>query len=150
MSLDLKVLAANRVKKGYYIRHVKESLWATFGINQIKPFDENFTRDQMKSWKNQENVKKVYDDLYFAADSNDPDSDTFLTLIIKNVFVSEKEQTRKNAVWIQAILEIIFDEHYLSPKIDSDTVDGWYEKLIAMLGNKVINISFIILYLMLF
>ena len=62
--VSLQLLAANRTKKGYYIRRVKEGLWATFGINRLKPYDENFTREQLKNWKAQENVRKAYNDLY--------------------------------------------------------------------------------------
>ena len=49
------------MKKGYYIRRVKESLWSTFGISRLKPYDDNYSREQMKNWKKQENVKKAYD-----------------------------------------------------------------------------------------
>ncbi|PKK58468.1 hypothetical protein RhiirC2_720500 [Rhizophagus irregularis] len=129
--LYLEFLAANRIKKGYYIRHVKDSLWSTFGISRSKPFDESFTKDQMRDWKN-DNVKKAYEDLYSLEDSG---SKTFMLLIIKNVFVSKEEHTQKNAILIQAILEIIFDEGHLSPKIDSDTIDTRYTKLIANLNK---------------
>ncbi|RGB21664.1 hypothetical protein C1646_777567 [Rhizophagus diaphanus] len=127
-----EILAANRIKKGYYICHVKDSLWSTFGISRLKPFDESFTRDQMRDWKNDNNVKKAYEDLYSA---NNPESETYISLIIKNVFISEKEHTQKNAIWTQAILEIIFNEGHLSPKIDSNTIDTRYTKLIASLNK---------------
>ena len=44
--LLLQLLKRNYIKKGYYIRHIKENLWVTFGIYRIKPFDENFTSEQ--------------------------------------------------------------------------------------------------------
>jgi hypothetical protein len=50
-------------------------------------------------------------------------------LPIKYVFVSDDERTQANAVWTQAVLETIFDEEYLSPKIDADYVDTWIQKL---------------------
>lgn len=77
----------------------------------------------------QENVRKAYDDLYSAMEPDNPESEICITLIIKNVFVSDEEQTDKNAIWTQAILEMIFDEEYLSTKIDSDSIDSWYAKL---------------------
>ncbi|CAG8777432.1 22512_t:CDS:2, partial [Racocetra persica] len=40
------------------------------------------------------------------------------------------EYTHANAIWTQAILELIFDENYLSTKLDSDVVDTWYQKLL--------------------
>lgn len=137
--VSLQLLAANRTKKGYYIRRVKEGLWATFGINRLKPYDENFTREQLKNWKVQENVRKAYNDLYTPIDPNDSNSEMFISMIIKNVFVSTEEQTDKNAVWTQAILEMIFDEEHLSTKIDSDTVDTWYSKL-----NKVSQLFLVV------
>ncbi|CAB4416100.1 unnamed protein product [Rhizophagus irregularis] len=127
------VLNTNRSKKGYYIRRVKESLWVIFGINRLKPFDENFTKSDMIEWKNSDKTKAAYEDLYSA---NNPESETYISLIIKNVFISEKEHTQKNAIWTQAILEIIFDETYLSPKIDSNTVNARYMKLTAAATNS--------------
>src|ERR1043165_5717474 len=119
------MLAANRLKKGYYVRHVKEGLWATFGISKIKPFNEHDTKDQMKQWK--QDSRKAYKDLYNPNDPTNPNSDTFLASIVQYVFVSEDEQTHMNAIWTQAILEIIFDEHYLSAKIDSEVIDMWFQ-----------------------
>ena len=60
---------------------------------------------------------------------NDPESDTFLTLIIKTVFPSEKEHTIKNATWAQSVLEAIFDKNHLSPKINVDIVETWIKAL---------------------
>ncbi|CAG8698321.1 2250_t:CDS:1, partial [Dentiscutata heterogama] len=121
------MLAAIRLKKGYYIRRVKEGLWSTFGVNRIKPFSEKDSKAQMLEWK--KNSKKAYNDLYNPCDPDDPNSETFLSLIIKYVFVSDDECTQANAVWTQAVLETIFDEEYLSPKIDADYVDTWIQKL---------------------
>ena len=77
----------------------------------------------MLEWK--KNSKKAYNDLYNPCDLDDLNSETFLSLIIKYVFVSDDECTQANAVWTQAVLETIFDEEYLSPKIDADYVDTW-------------------------
>ncbi|CAG8549120.1 12842_t:CDS:2, partial [Funneliformis caledonium] len=33
-----------------------EALWSTFGINRIKPFEDNYTKSQIKEWKELENV----------------------------------------------------------------------------------------------
>jgi len=92
----------------------------------------------------QENVKRAYGDLYSAVDPDDANSDFYISLIIKNVFVSNEEQTDKNAIWTQAILEMIFDEEYLSTKIDSDSIDAWYMKLAS---NEVSY--FLLLFIML-
>lgn len=83
----------------------------------------------MREWKSSEEVKKVHEDLYMTSDPDDPTSDTFLTVIIKAVFPSEKERTNKNATWAQSVLEAIFDENYLSPKIDVDIVETWTDAL---------------------
>jgi hypothetical protein len=83
----------------------------------------------MREWKTSEEVKKVHEDLYLTSDPNDPTSDTFLTVIIKTVFPSEKERTNKNAMWAQSVLEAIFDEDYLSPKIDADILETWADAL---------------------
>ena len=76
----------------------------------------------MKEWKGLENVKKVYEDLYKPSDPNDPNSDTYITLIIKSVFSSENKRTKQNAIWVQSVLEAIFDEQHLSPKIDTEVL----------------------------
>ncbi|CAG8516418.1 5024_t:CDS:2, partial [Racocetra persica] len=106
-----QMLSANHVNKEYYVRQIKEGLW-----------------EQMKRWK--EDFKKVYKELYNPSDPNDPNSNTFLALIIKYAFISEDECTHANAIWTQAVLELIFDENYLSVKLDSDVVDMWYQKLL--------------------
>jgi hypothetical protein len=119
------LLKANRTKKGYYIRRVKESLWSVFGFNRIKPFGDNLSKEGMKAWKTSKEVKSVYGDLYSPSVPDDPSSDTYIALIIKSVFPSEKEVTRENALWTQSVLESIFDVEYLSTKIDNDVIESW-------------------------
>ena len=119
------MLRANRTKKGYYIRRVKESQWSVFGFNRIKPFGDNLSNEGIKAWKTSKEVKAVYGDLYRPSVSDDPSSDLYIALIIKSVFPSEKELTQKNAVWAQAVLESIFDVRYLSTKIDNDVIESW-------------------------
>lgn len=111
------------------MRRLKDGLWSTFGINRIKPFEDNYTKQQMRDWKNSSTVKKVHDDLYMPSDPDDQSSDTYITLIIKYVFTSEKERTNINAVWAQSVLEAIFDENHLSTKIDTEVVESWTETL---------------------
>jgi len=119
------LLRANRTKKGYYIRRVKESLWSVFRFNRIKPFGDNLSKEGIKAWKTSKEVKAVYGDLYRPSVPDDPSSDLYIALIIKSVFPSEKELTQKNAVWAQAVLESIFDVRYLSTKIDNDVIESW-------------------------
>jgi len=119
------LLRANRTKKGYYIRRVKESLWSVFGFNRIKPFGDNLSKEGIKAWKTSKKVKAVYGNLYRLSVPDDPSSDLYIALIIKSVFPSEKELTQKNAVWAQAVLESIFDVRYLSTKIDNDVIESW-------------------------
>jgi len=104
---------------------LKESLWSTFGINRITPFKDNFSKQQMRSWKASKNVQQVHEDLYKPSDSDDPSSDTYISLIIKSVFASDKERTNENAIWVQSVLEVIFDEEHLLSKIDADIVNSW-------------------------
>jgi hypothetical protein len=77
----------------------------------------------MREWKASEEMQKVHKSLYQPSDPNDPESDTFLALIIKTVFPSEKERTIKNASWSQSVLVAIFNENHLSPKINVDIVE---------------------------
>jgi hypothetical protein len=119
------LLRANRTKKGYYIRRIKESLWSVFGFNRIKPFGDNLSKEGIKAWKTSKDVKAVYGDLYRPSVPDDPSSDPYIALIIKSAFPSEKELTQKNAVWAQAVLESIFDVRYLSTKIDNDVIESW-------------------------
>ncbi|EXX56363.1 hypothetical protein RirG_216900 [Rhizophagus irregularis DAOM 197198w] len=79
----------------------------------------------MRTWKASKNVQQVHEDLYKPSDSNDPSSDTYISLIIKSVFASDKERTNENAIWIQLVLEVIFDKKHLSSKIDANIVDSW-------------------------
>jgi len=129
------MLIANHAKKGYYVRRVKDSLWGIFGINRIKPFGDNYSKDQMKAWKQQKNVKKVHEEIYTPSDPDNPASDTFLTLIIKSVFPAEEERTQANAIWTQAVLEVIFNEEHTSLKIEADIVETWTHKISATQVN---------------
>jgi hypothetical protein len=52
-----------------------------------------------------------------------------LSLIIKSVFASEKERTDSNGVWIQSVIESIFDEENLSMKINSEVIETWTRTL---------------------
>lgn len=115
---------ANRAKKGYYIRRLKDNLWSTFGFQRIKPFSDNYSKEEMKEWKQSEEAKSVHDDLYKSSNPNDESSDTYLTLIFKSTFI-EKEQTSSNAIWTQSVLESIFDCDHLSSKLDTDIIDTW-------------------------
>ena len=61
----------------------------------------------MREWKGSENARKVHEELYMPSDPKDPSSDTYITLIIKYVFPSDKECTNENAIWAQSVLEVI-------------------------------------------
>ncbi|CAG8829400.1 13699_t:CDS:2, partial [Racocetra persica] len=52
------------------------------------------------------NSKQTYKDLYNPSNSDNSNSEIFLSLIIKYVFVSNKEYTQANAIWIQAIQKL--------------------------------------------
>jgi hypothetical protein len=122
------MLHANRVKKGYYIKRLKDALWGTFGISKIKPFKDSYIKEQMREWKLSDDVRKVHDELYNPNNPDDPSSDSYISLIIQSVFTS-KERTKANALWAQSVLEVIFDERYLDSKIDVDIVDSWTKAL---------------------
>lgn len=132
------MLAAIRTKKGYYIRRVKDGLWATFGINRIKPFKDNYTTQQIKEWKQSKNAQSVYNDLYISSNPEDDEADTYLTLIIKYVFTAEKERTSSNGLWVQSILESIFDKTHLSTKIESEIIDTWID---VITDTEMVNIT---------
>ena len=83
----------------------------------------------MKDWKNSENVRNVYEDLYKSSDPNNDQGDTYISLIVTSVFAVEKERTQTNGIWVQSVLESIFDVKNLSTKIDSETVESWTESL---------------------
>ena len=83
----------------------------------------------MQEWKASEEVQKVHESLYQPSDPNDPEFNTFLAVIIKTVFPSEKERTIKNVTWAQSVLEVIFNKNHLSLKIDVDIVEMWIEAL---------------------
>src|SRR5215469_12638293 len=116
------------MKKGYYVQHVKDNLWSVFRFTRIRPFEDNYTKEQMKLWKESEEVKAIHDDLYKPSNPDDESSDTFFTLIIKSVF-TEKELTNENVIWTQSVLESIFDVEHLSTKIDSDIIDEWKDAI---------------------
>ena len=47
----MQLLSANRAKKSYYIKQIKNNLWMTFGIDRIKPFKDSYNKQQMREWK---------------------------------------------------------------------------------------------------
>jgi hypothetical protein len=81
----------------------------------------------MKVWKQDKNTRKVHDELYKLSEPENDKSKTYLSLIIKSVFASEKERTNSNGMWIQSVIESIFDEENLSTKIDSEVIETWTE-----------------------
>ena len=113
------------MKKGYYVKRLKDTLWSTFGFNRIKPFKDSFSKEEIRQWKMNEDVQKVHDDLYAPSNPSDPSSDTYIALIIKSVFTSENERTNANVIWTQSVLEVIFDQNHISTKIDADIVETW-------------------------
>ncbi|CAG8823412.1 22290_t:CDS:2, partial [Racocetra persica] len=88
-----------------------------------------------KFWSNKL-YSEAYNDLYNSCDPDDPNSDIFLSLIIKYIFVSNEERTQANAIWTQAVLETIFDKEYLSPKINRNVIDMWIQKLLNPEDNE--------------
>jgi hypothetical protein len=90
----------------------------------------------MKEWKQDPKTRKVYEDLYKPSDGEDEEADTYLTLIIKSVFVAEKERTASNGIWVQSVLETIFDVNHLSTKVDTDIVDNWTD---AITDTEMVN-----------
>ncbi|RIA81303.1 hypothetical protein C1645_837221 [Glomus cerebriforme] len=123
------MLAANCSKRDYYIRKIKESLWSTFGINRLKPFEDTWNKLKMKEWKQSKTTRQAHHDLYSQSDPEDDNSNTYITLIIKSVFTAGKEHTDANAMWTQAVLESIFNENHLSTKIDSEVVKIWTDTI---------------------
>ena len=112
------------MKKGYYVKRLKDTLWSTFGINRIRPFKDSFTKEEIRQWKMNEDVQKVHNDLYAPSNPSDPSSDTYIALIIKSIF-TENERTNANVIWTQSVLEVIFDQNHISTKIDADIVETW-------------------------
>jgi len=141
------LLFANSAKKGYYIRCVKEALWSTFGKTRIQLFTDDFTKEKIKAWKKQLDVRQVYDDLYKPIDPNNPGSDTYLALIIHSVF-AEKECLMLNATWTQAVLESIFDMEHLSMKIDNEILEKWMERLSKNDSSSNVTLLFIVLFIL--
>ena len=82
----------------------------------------------MKEWKQRDNVKQVHEDLYNLSDPNDPSSEQYIALIVKSVF-AEKDRTHANAIWVQSVLEIIFDKRHLTTKIETDAVESQTEAI---------------------
>jgi hypothetical protein len=104
----------------------------SFGINRLQPFKENWKKDKMKKWKNNSKTRAAYDQLlYNRIDLQEQESDMYVAKIIKETF-AKNEQTELNTLWTQAVLEIIFDPGYLSPKLNTDEIDKHFE----MLKNK--------------
>ena len=103
----------------------------------------------MLEWKTSEKAKTVHKELYDLVDSNDPRSDTLLTVIIKAVF-SDKELTNKNATWAQSVVEIIFDTNHLSPKIDTDIIESWTEALTDTATDTEMELVNILVYVLVF
>ena len=99
----------------------------------------------MKEWKQDEKTRKVYQELYNHSDPEDENSDTYIILIIKSVFINTKEHTNFNAIWVQSVLEIIFDESNLSSKIISDDVDSWMDAITDTEVNNCLLIIYIVL-----
>ncbi|CAG8460257.1 3937_t:CDS:2, partial [Funneliformis caledonium] len=58
-------------------------------------------------------------DLYKSSNPEDKKADTYIALIIKSVFTAKKKRTASNSIWVQSVIETIFDKKYLSIKIDS-------------------------------
>ena len=82
----------------YYVKRVKNSLWSVFGINRIKPYKDNYTKDQMRKWKQNSDTRKVYEDLYKSSDGDNENANKYITLIIKSTFTAEKERTTSNGI----------------------------------------------------
>ena len=116
-------------------------MWSTFGINRIRPYEDNYSKQQMREWKSSLNVRKVHEELYTLIDPKDPGSDTYAATIIKSVFPSENERTNANAIWAQSVLEAIFDQNHLSTKIDADVVEQWTETLTENVDEVSVNIQ---------
>jgi polyhydroxyalkanoate synthesis regulator phasin len=77
----------------------------------------------MKVWKQDKNTRKVHDELYERSEPENEESETYLSLIIKSVLTSEKECIDSNGMWVQSVIESIFDEENLSTKIDSEVIE---------------------------
>ena len=82
----------------------------------------------MANWKSDPKTQTAYNELYSHIDPNDENSDTYVTKIIKSTFINN-DRTTLNAIWVQAVLEVIFDPEYLSPKLDTDVVDQHFTDL---------------------
>ncbi|PKB96165.1 hypothetical protein RhiirA5_435331 [Rhizophagus irregularis] len=79
----------------------------------------------MRTWKASKNVQQVHEDLYKLSDSDDLSSDTYILLIIKSVFASDKEYIVDS--WTGNITDINVDSEICecesSPKTPITPID---------------------------
>ncbi len=71
------------------------------------------------------------------SDSEDEASNTYITLIIKYVFKNEKEHMTSNSIWVQSVLEAIFDVTSFFAKVDSEIIETWTD---AITDTEIVNI----------
>ncbi|CAG8660818.1 13953_t:CDS:2 [Funneliformis caledonium] len=83
--------------------------------NRVKK--DGFSNKQIRMWKGSESIRKFYENLYIPSNPDDPSSDTYITLIIKSIFTSEKERTQTNAIWTQST------ENLIDVKVGSENYD---------------------------
>ena len=62
-------------------------------MNCIKPFEDNYSKKQMKEWKRSNSVKKVHKDLYIWVNEDDPSFDTYIAVIIRTIFLDKNEHS---------------------------------------------------------
>ncbi|CAI2187798.1 13126_t:CDS:2 [Funneliformis geosporum] len=124
---DIKKKLDNHDKELELLTH-NNAETGSFGINQLQPFKEKWRKDEIKNWKNNSKIRIAYNELYNHIDSQDQESDTYIAKFIKKMF-ARNDRTELNALWIQAVLEIIFDPEYLSTKLDTKAVDKRFEML---------------------
>ncbi|CAI2196238.1 17078_t:CDS:2, partial [Funneliformis geosporum] len=54
----------------------------------------------------------------------------------------------EDAVWVQSVLEIIFDEKHLSAKIDSDVIENWTEVITDTKMDSDVHDHYSLVYLL--
>ena len=92
----------------------------------------------MREWKKNANTRKVYEDLYKSSDDDNENADKYISLIIKSTFTAKKERTTSNRIWVQSVLETIFDVNHLFTKIDTEVVSTWAD---SITDTEMVNID---------
>jgi len=115
-----KLLANHRSLRGSIVTRVKSALFAIFGEQELPYIDTKSTPQEIKKWKDSEQLKNAYEKLYQRIDRDK--EMTWCARVIQKVWPNFKKLTKEKIAFGMAVCQYTLNPKTESIKINDEEI----------------------------